>query len=87
VTNNYLLVFCNMLVNQVYRRASILLLAWLLPWTEQVACHMCACFIVCLLACLQILLTNTKMLHKGHFYKFFLPWLGEGLLTNTGILV
>jgi len=52
VTNNYLLVFCNMLVNQVYRRASILLLAWLLPWTEQVACHMCACFIVCLLACL-----------------------------------
>jgi len=69
------------------RLANILLLAWLLPWTEHVKSQMCACFIVCLFACLQILLTNTKMLDKAFPYKFLHSWLGEGLLTSTGILV
>ena len=55
------------------------------------ASHMPDCcslgLIVSLFACLQILLTNTKMLDKAFFYKFLHPWLGEGLLTSTGMLV
>ena len=34
----------------MYRRASILLLAWLLPWPEKATRQICACFSVCLFA-------------------------------------
>ena len=52
-------------------------------------CVLVLCFFVFffLPACLQILLTNTKMLDKSFPYKFLHPWLGQGLLTSTGTLV
>jgi len=32
----------------------------------------------------EIILTSTQVLDKAFVYKFMHPWLGEGLLTNTG---
>ncbi len=46
-----------------------------------------ACLFVCLFVCLQVLLTNNKMIDKAFFYEFLHNWLGEGLLTSTGMLV
>jgi hypothetical protein len=38
------------------------------------------------LASFQTLLTHNKMLDKSFTYDYLYPWLGEGLLTATGMI-
>jgi len=63
------------------------MLAWPLPRAEQVTRQMRVCLFVSLFLCLQVLLTDTKMLDKALIYTFLQHWLGEGLLTSTGMFV
>ena len=38
-------------------------------------------------ASFQTLLTQSKILEKAFAYKYLHPWLGQGLLTATGMFV
>lgn len=36
--------------------------------------------------CFQIILTNSRYMDKAWEYKFFEPWLNDGLLNSSGVL-